>query len=106
MTNERDLLRFCACCPAPCRSAITIDGGGVPETQTPSSLALIALAVLEGRIAPDGQVLAILRRTGPARQCVAACPYGHDIATAVEKLAANTSEPTRATSDEYATGSP
>lgn len=87
MTAERDLFRFCAVCPNPCRRAIPADTADQQlESCTPSALSLIALAVLDGRLPFDADARAALGRTGAARHCRAACPYGHDVAGAIESF--------------------
>lgn len=87
MTADRDLFRFCAVCPNPCRSAIPADAADHQlESCTPSALSLIALAVVEGRLPFDADTRAALGRTGAARHCRAACPYGHDVASAIESF--------------------
>lgn len=87
-TTPRELLRFCACCPNPCRRAIPADAPVQVETQTPSALALIALAVIDGELPFDADARRVLRRTEQARLCRAACPYDHDIAGAIDTLVA------------------
>lgn len=84
----RELFRFCACCPSPCRSAIPAAGARQTETATPSSLALIALAVIEGRLSLEGTTRESLQRTAEAHECVVACPYGLDIASAIDEFVA------------------
>lgn len=88
MTTERELFRFCACCPSPCRSAIPAEGARQTECVTPSSLALMALAVIDGQLSFDPATRASLQRTTEAHRCVAACPYGYDIATAIDDFVA------------------
>lgn len=82
----RATLRFCACCPNPCRRAIPAQLPAQRETDTPSALAMIALAVIDKQLTLDASVRRALSRTEAARACRAACPYGHDIAGAVETL--------------------
>lgn len=84
--NLRETLRFCACCPNPCRRAIPADLPEQFETDTPSALSMIALAVLEGRLDPQPAVRRALARTSAARACRPACPYGYDIAGMLEQL--------------------
>ena len=89
MIEGRDLFRFCACCPNPCRRAIPPDRGLQIESETPSALSMIALAVIEGELAFDADTRLALARTEVAHLCRAACPYGYDIAGAVEAFAAH-----------------
>lgn len=88
MTELIDRLRFCACCPAPCRSAAPRVATMHPETATPSSLSLIALAVEAGELPLDDTVTRALQNTDIARHCVAACPYRHDIVSDIEAFLA------------------
>jgi hypothetical protein len=81
-------LKFCACCPAPCRSALAPGSEVQDETGMPSSLSMIALAVMAGELALDTSVQRALRRTSMARPCIAACPYGLDVIPDIEKLLA------------------
>ena len=86
--EARALFLFCACCPTPCRRAIPVDDAAQHEACTPSSLSMIALAVIDGHLAPDAATRVALARTGAARACRSACPYGYDVAGAVEAFAA------------------
>ena len=49
-------LRVCAFCPNTCREHWPAEAPVQPESRTPSSLALLALAVAEGRWPLDGDV--------------------------------------------------
>ncbi len=82
--NERELFRFCACCPNPCRRAIPADLAAQRESETPSALSMIALAVIDGELAFDAPVRLALARTEAAHACRAACPYDLDIASAID----------------------
>jgi hypothetical protein len=84
MSETRDLFRFCACCPNPCRRALPADRLLQIEPETPSALSMIALAVIDGQLPFAADVQRSLSRTEAARHCRAACPYGHDIAGAIE----------------------
>jgi len=88
MMRVPEPLKFCACCPAPCRSALAPSNEVQDEAGTPSSLSMIALAVIAGELALDDGVQRALRRTNMARPCVAACPYGLDVITDIERLLA------------------
>lgn len=83
MTRD-EILTFCACCPAPCRSAIPPTVGGQSELETPSSLALIARAVLDGDLPFDDHVEGALRNTPAARHAIASCTYGHDVVALID----------------------
>jgi hypothetical protein len=84
----RALFLFCALCPTPCRRAMPADDAAQLESCTPSSLSMIALAVIDGHLDLDAGTRAALARTGPARACRAACPYGYDIAGAIDAFVA------------------
>ncbi|MBP6513707.1 MAG: hypothetical protein KA224_00895 [Steroidobacteraceae bacterium] len=88
MTDTRPLFRFCACCPAPCRSVLGTADELQHESRTPSSLSLIALAVIDGQLPWDGASRAALVRTEAAHACARACPYGHDVSAAIDAFVA------------------
>ena len=91
MTGRRALLRTCACCPNQCRTALPPREPMQAESLTPSALALVALAVIDGQLANDASVREALGRTAPARACVPLCPYGHDVPTAIDEFLAELS---------------
>ena len=81
MTSEtRDTLRRCACCPSPCRRAIPPDTARQVETDTPSGLAMIALAVIDGALDFDEPVRRALSPPDAGPCFRAACTHGLDIA--------------------------
>jgi hypothetical protein len=82
------MFRFCACCPSPCRRAIPADAPEQLESDTPSALSMITLAVIDGQLDFDMPVRRALGRTALARHCTPACPYGYDIAGSVEAFVA------------------
>jgi fumarate reductase (CoM/CoB) subunit B len=86
MHQHRDMLRFCACCPNPCRRAIPANHERQVESETPSALALIGLSLIDGRMEFDADVNDMLSHTEMARLCRTACPYDHDIAGAIDDL--------------------
>lgn len=88
MTTEREKFLLCACCPSPCRRAIPANLRDQVESETPSALSMIALAVIDGELDFDPAVQAVLSRTDQARYCRPVCTYELDIASAVEKLVA------------------
>lgn len=88
MTGRRELFLTCACCPNQCRTALAASEPMQAESLTPSALALVALAVVDGQLANDVSVREALGRTAPARACVPLCPYGHDIPAAVDEFLA------------------
>lgn len=89
MTGATQILRFCACCPAPCRSALPSGDSSQTELSTPSGLAILVLAVAAGQLAPDTETRDRLHRLEPIRHCAAACPYGYDIASLIAAFVAD-----------------
>lgn len=83
MNEARGVLRFCVCCPAPCRSAMPLQSATQAESTTPTALAMIALAVMDDQLPFDAGTRAALARLSGARDCAAACPYGYDIAAVI-----------------------
>lgn len=79
MSEHRNTLTICAYCPNVCRPSYAQDDSVQMESQTPSALSLIALAVLDGRIAPDQETCATLARRGAANASVGHCIYGLNI---------------------------
>jgi len=86
MNLPREMLRFCACCPSPCRRAIPADHERQFESETPSALALIGLSLIDRHLDFDADVSEMLSHTDIARLCRVACPYDHDIAGAIDDL--------------------
>lgn len=84
----RQTLRLCACCPNPCRRAIPPDAARQVETDTPSALAMVALAVIDGAMDFDEPVRHALSRTQAAHHCRDACTYGLDIASTIDAFVA------------------
>lgn len=78
MSNISKNLVICAFCPNTCRPAIAAQGIQV-EAQTPSALALITVAVLQGRIALDDQTRAVLARRDAVNASVGHCTYKLDM---------------------------
>ena len=90
------VLRECAFCPNTCRPAWPADAAPQLESQTPSALALIALAVLDGRLDPARSgALAALQRRDAVRASQARCTFGHDIDAALDAALALPPEPGR-----------
>jgi hypothetical protein len=67
-------LTICAFCPNTCRPSYQTAGPQI-ETQTPSALSLITLAVLQGRLKLDVQTLEALARRGAVNASVNHCTY-------------------------------
>ena len=87
LTTDREMFRLCACCPCPCRRVIASDSQEQIETATPSAMSMIALAILDGALDFDSTVQRAFNRTEVIRPCKAVCPYGLDIADAIDKFA-------------------
>ncbi|MBU3673385.1 MAG: hypothetical protein FGM43_12650 [Sinobacteraceae bacterium] len=79
-------LKHCACCPAPCRSAIPAAVSPGNEAVIPSALAMVSLAVVGGALPPTPATRSLLENTAAASYCVAVCPYGHDIVGLVRQV--------------------
>ena len=88
MIEGRDLFRFCACCPNPCRRGVPADRPFQLESETPSALSMIALAVIDGELDYDEATRSALARTEAAHACSPACPYGYDVAGAIDAFCA------------------
>ena len=67
-------LTICAFCPNTCRPSHSSEGLQV-EAQTPSALALITLAVLQGRLVMDAHTRDILGRRDAVNESVGHCTY-------------------------------
>jgi hypothetical protein len=72
-------LYTCAYCPNTCRPSYSADRAVQIESQTPSALCLLALAVLKQRIPRDAGVDAALNRREAAMSSRGHCTYGLDI---------------------------
>lgn len=77
--NLPDNLRICAFCPNPCRGAVPGSAEDHFETQLPSALSYLAVAVHEGYVQAAQDVTATLSQTEVAEICRPACVYGFDI---------------------------
>lgn len=84
MNEHRVTLTTCAYCPNVCRPSYAHDDSVQTESQTPSALSLIMLAVLDGRLADDTETCAVLARRGAADASVGHCIYGLDIPAALD----------------------
>lgn len=73
------LLRICAFCPNPCRSAVPEDVADQRESRTPSALAYLAVALNDGFVKPDAETRAALADLELAETCRPACVYGFDV---------------------------
>lgn len=79
MSEHRKNLTTCAYCPNTCRPSYAADASIQIESQTPSALSLITLAVLDGRLPlNDGTRLALSRRAA-VEASIHYCTYGLNI---------------------------
>ena len=88
-TTDPDLvhtLRSCAFCPNTCRPSYAATATPQIESQTPSALCLLALAVLDGRLdrRDSGVALALARRDA-VRASRGRCSFGFDIDAALDQ---------------------
>ncbi|MCL4746708.1 MAG: hypothetical protein KJZ83_15050 [Burkholderiaceae bacterium] len=79
-------LRMCALCPSPCRAAWPADLPAPLESELPSGLALLAMAVLDGQVVFDDGLKNALHVKPGARVCVEQCVYGLDIVGAIVRV--------------------
>ncbi len=84
MNTALDTLRTCAFCPNTCRPSYPADAAPQIESQTPSAMALIALAFLDGRLAAGSGAPQALARRGAVRASRGHCTYGLDIDAALD----------------------
>lgn len=82
-------LRMCALCPSPCRDAWPALSKAPLESELPSGLALLAMAVLDGHIALDDEVRASLHVKPEAELCAQACVYHLSVVTGVRQVLGN-----------------
>lgn len=84
MNDALATLRTCAFCPNTCRPSHAAGAAEQMESQTPSALALIALAHLDGRLREGSGALHALGRRGAARESIGQCTYGLNIDAALD----------------------
>jgi hypothetical protein len=84
MSEYRNQLAICAYCPNTCRPSYAADASVQIESQTPSALSLITLAVLDGRLPLDDDTRTALARRAAAEASVGHCTYGLDIPAALD----------------------
>lgn len=77
-------LRACAYCPNTCRPSYPAAAPVQMEPHTPSALALLALARIEGRLADDSGVRAALQRRDAALASRGHCTYGLDMPSVLD----------------------
>ena len=79
-------LRTCAFCPNTCRQHAPPELGALPESHTPSALALVALARCEGRLPADDATHGLLRQRRLLQALQPHCQYGLDIAGLLDQV--------------------
>lgn len=84
-------LRTCAFCPNTCRPSHPSEAALQIESQTPSAMALIALAVLDGRLVPDSGARVALQRRDAVRASREQCNFGFDIDATLDAALGTTS---------------
>ncbi|RJG05440.1 hypothetical protein D3870_04855 [Noviherbaspirillum cavernae] len=84
MSEYRKDLTTCAYCPNTCRSGYAAAAPVQIESQTPSALSLITLAVLDGRLSLDEETRKTLGRRGPTEASVGQCTYGLNMPAAID----------------------
>ena len=98
VTDVLKKLRTCAFCPNTCRSSHSREAPLQVESQTPSALALVSLAVLDGRLPLDEGTRKVLARRQAAEESVGHCTYGLDMPRVLDAaLAGFEDRPPRAT---------
>lgn len=84
MSDYIDALTTCAYCPNTCRPSYAANEAVQIESQTPSALSLITLAVLKKRLPMDGATREALGRRAAAEASVGHCTYGLNIPMALD----------------------
>jgi hypothetical protein len=79
MSNVLTTLRTCAYCPNICRPSYSQQAELQIESQTPSALSLLALAVLDHHLPDDASTRMVLNRRAAAEASRGNCAYGFDI---------------------------
>lgn len=84
MNEFRKDLTLCAFCPNTCRPTYAAEASVQIESQTPSALSLIVLAVLDGRLPLDAETQQALGRRGPVEASVGHCTYGLNMPAVID----------------------
>lgn len=79
MNDAMAILRTCAYCPNICRPSYPQQAEPQIESQTPSALSLLAIAVLEHHLPDDASTRSVLSRRAAAEASRSSCVYGFDI---------------------------
>ncbi|RJF91826.1 hypothetical protein [Noviherbaspirillum saxi] len=84
MSEYINALTICAYCPNTCRPSYAANEDVQIESQTPSALSLITLAVLKKRLPMDEDTRAALGRRAAANASIGHCTYGLNIPVALD----------------------
>jgi len=87
--TSTDEIRFCAFCPNLCRTNYPTSGMPQREYMTPSALAYLGYAVMNGLIQYDEDIGDVLTKLEAFEECKKACLYGYDIPSHMRELAAD-----------------
>jgi hypothetical protein len=87
--TSTDEIRFCAFCPNLCRTNYPTSGMPQREYMTPSALAYLGYAVMNGHIQFDEDIGDVLTMLEAIEECKKACLYGYDIPSHLRELAAD-----------------
>ena len=85
-------LRVCAFCPNTCREHWPLQAAVQPESRTPSALALIGLAVSEGRWPANPETLDILNDRVMLHALQPQCTYGLNVSSLIDRVIAQQTE--------------
>lgn len=91
MSEFRKDLTTCAYCPNTCRPSYAADASVQIESQTPSALSLITLAVLDGRLPFDADTRTSLSRRKALDASVGHCTYGLNMPVQIDSALAGVS---------------
>ncbi|GAA4015365.1 hypothetical protein [Actimicrobium antarcticum] len=84
MSEFRKDLTTCAYCPNTCRPSYAANASLQIESQTPSALSLITLAVLNRQLPLDAETRQALSRRGPLEASVGHCTYGLNMPAVID----------------------
>jgi hypothetical protein len=88
MSDYLNHLTICAYCPNTCRPSYGADAPVQIESQTPSALSLITLAVLDGRLPLDDDTRTALSRRDAILPSVGNCTYGLNMPAVLDEALA------------------
>lgn len=82
MSTYLKMLKTCAFCPNPCRSALPREQGATKESKLPSTQSLLTLYLIENRVS-DPSLRETLSDRSAVRTCQKRCVYGFDVDGAI-----------------------